>query len=118
MTELQRLAKTCNFGNYLESVIRDQFVCGLRDTKTQQELLSIPDLTAQIALCKAHAAETVYKETCTMKDSSCNKVTFNISIAKTCYHCGYADHVAASYKFKTAQCNVCQKIGHLVRVYV
>ena len=116
MTELRRLAKTCNFGNYLESAIRDQFVCGLRDTKTQQELLCIPDLTAQTALRKARAAEAVYKETRTMRDSSCNKVTFNISTAKTCYRCGNADHVAASCKYKTAQCNVCQKIGHLARV--
>ena len=35
ITELRRLAKTCNFGDYLESAIRDQFVCGLGDTKTQ-----------------------------------------------------------------------------------
>ena len=94
MTELRRLAKTCNFGNYLESAIRDQFVCGLRDTKTQQELFCIPDLTAQTALRKARAAEAVYKETRTMRDSSCNEVTFNISTAKTCYCCGNADHVA------------------------
>ena len=116
MAELWRLAKTCNFGNYLESAIRDQFVCGLRDTKTQQELLCVPDLTAQTALRKARAAEAIYKETCTIKDSSCNEVTFNISTEKTCYHCGNTDHVAASYKFKTVQCNACQKIFHLARV--
>ena len=28
MAELRSLAKTCNFGEYLESAIRDQFVCG------------------------------------------------------------------------------------------
>ena len=44
MAELRSLAKTCNFGEYLESAIRDQFVCGLRDTKCQQELLCQTDL--------------------------------------------------------------------------
>ena len=85
-------------------------MCGLRDTKTQQELLCVPDLTAQTTLCKACTAEAVYKETRTMKDSSCNEVMFNISTAKTCYRCGNTDHVAASCKFKTAQCNACQKM--------
>ena len=115
MTELQRLAKTCNFGNYLESVIRDQFVCGLRDTKTQQELLCVPELTVKTASSKAWAGETIYKETRTMKESSCSEVMFSIT-AKTCYCCGNADHVAANCRFKTVKCNVCQKIGHMARV--
>ena len=51
MTELRRLAKTCNFGNYLESAIRDQFVCGLCDLKTQRELLCISTTG-----CCTHAA--------------------------------------------------------------
>ena len=29
MAELWRLAKTCNFGDYLDTAIRDQFVCRL-----------------------------------------------------------------------------------------
>ena len=39
VAELRRLAKTCNFGGYLETAIRDQFGCGLRDLKCQKELL-------------------------------------------------------------------------------
>ena len=35
MAELRRLAKTCNFGQYLETALRDQFVCGLQDEKCQ-----------------------------------------------------------------------------------
>ena len=56
MTEFQHLAKPCNYENYLESVIRDQFVCGLQDAKTQRELLCVLDLMVQIALRKALAA--------------------------------------------------------------
>ena len=116
MTELRRLAKTCNFGNYLELAIRDQFVCGLRDIKTQRELLCISDLTVQIALRKARAAETVYKETQTMKDGTCSAETVSISTAKVCYRCGKTDHGAATCKYKSAKCHACQKIGHLARV--
>jgi len=34
LAELRRLAKYCNFGNYLDTALRDQLVCGLRDRKT------------------------------------------------------------------------------------
>ena len=63
VAELRRLVKTCNFSNYLDTPFRDQFVCGLRDKQCQQELLGIPELTADIALQKAAAAEMVSKET-------------------------------------------------------
>ena len=59
IAELRQLAKTCNFGNYLDTVIHDQFVCGLRDKKCQQEFLDIWELTADIALQKVAAAEVV-----------------------------------------------------------
>ena len=68
MSELRSLAKSCNFGAYLKTVLRDQFVCGLRDTKCQQELLSIADLTVEIAPRRAQAAEVVALETKSMKE--------------------------------------------------
>ena len=82
MSELRQLAKTCNFGNYLESAIRDQFLCRSRDARTQRELLCIPNLTAQVALRKACAAEAVYKETQGMKDSTGNFVALSVTSSK------------------------------------
>ena len=55
-TALRRLAKTCNFGQYCDTALRDQFVCGLHDRKCQRELLSTQDLTLETAIQKATAA--------------------------------------------------------------
>ena len=52
MSELRLLAKTCNFGNYLDTALRDQFVCGLKDPRIQRELLCTQDLTVSQALEK------------------------------------------------------------------
>ena len=70
MAALRCLAKTCNFGQYLETALCDQFVCGLRDEKCQQELLSVQDLMAAIALQMATAAEAVSKETQAMRETT------------------------------------------------
>jgi len=39
IAELKTLVKICNFGAYLETAIRDQFVCGLKEPKFQWEPL-------------------------------------------------------------------------------
>ena len=62
VAELRRLSKTCNFGGYLDTALRDQLVCGLNDRKTQKELLCIKNLTLTLATDKARAAETVNRE--------------------------------------------------------
>ena len=63
MGQLRRLGRTCNFGAYLETALRDQFVCGLSDVKCQRDLLCDAALTAETALKKARASEVVLKET-------------------------------------------------------
>ena len=122
MNRLSSLCLNCadwrklDFGDYLESAIRDQFVCGLRDSTTQWELLCVPDLTALVALHKARAAEAVYKETQGMKDTTGRVAALRVSSSKACFRCGKSDHVATNCKFKTAKCHECQKVGHLPRV--
>ena len=64
-----------------------------------------------IALCKAHAAEIVYKDTQTVKDSTSNAEIVSISTVKACYCCGKADHGAAACKFKTTKCHAFRKLG-------
>ena len=62
MSELHKLAKSCNFDNYLNTALHVQFVCGLRDTRIQQELLSVKDLTVTRALEKAQAIKAASRE--------------------------------------------------------
>ena len=46
VVNLRRLAKMCNFGQYLDTTLQDQLVCRLRD----QDLLCISDLTLAVAI--------------------------------------------------------------------
>ena len=61
--QLRRLGQTCNFGAYLETVLQDQFVCGLSDVNCQRDLLCDAAVAAETALKKARASEVVLKET-------------------------------------------------------
>ena len=36
MSGLKQLASTCNFSGYLDTALRDQFVCGIRDQRMQR----------------------------------------------------------------------------------
>ena len=38
MIELRKLARLCNFGNFLEQALRDRFVCGLAKASLQKRL--------------------------------------------------------------------------------
>ena len=58
---LRHLASTCNFGEFLNRSLRDQFVCGIRNPATRKNLLS-EDRTFQQALEVAIADEIAAKE--------------------------------------------------------
>ena len=62
ISELRKSAKMCNFATYLNTALRDQFVCGLRDPHIQCELLPIRDLTVTTVLDKSQAMEAASME--------------------------------------------------------
>ena len=114
LAELRKLAKHCNFGNYLDTALRDQLVCGLRDRKTQRELLCTPNLTLAMASEKARATETATRETQQLNPSPAT--THNLAqrgVGKECHRCGKVGHTADSCIHKDKRCHYCKKVGHL-----
>lgn len=57
MTALRKLAINCNFGGYLNTALRNQFVFGLRSTSIQNRLLESDEVTIESALRTAQAME-------------------------------------------------------------
>jgi len=107
VANLKRLAKTYNFGQYSNTALHDQLVCGLHDHKCQWDLLSISDLTLEVALQKATAAESADKGSkhihAAMKSGQPFRKQLHMMIAqsKTCYRCDRSSHQP---KFWSATC--------------
>ncbi|XP_035245407.1 uncharacterized protein LOC118211929 isoform X2 [Anguilla anguilla] len=59
---LKKLAEHCEFGDYLDEVMRDRFVCGLRNEAIQQRLLTEKSLTFRKAVEVAVSVDTVTRE--------------------------------------------------------
>ena len=45
MAELRRLSKHCDFGDYLDTALRDQLVCGIYHETVQRKILAESELT-------------------------------------------------------------------------
>ena len=62
VASLKELAHTCEFGTNLNDMLRDRFVTGLSNTKTQHSLLAEADLTFAKAFEIATAREVAQKD--------------------------------------------------------
>ncbi|KAL5475945.1 hypothetical protein EMCRGX_G025825 [Ephydatia muelleri] len=74
IAELRRLSATCDFGGYLNEVLRDRFVCGLSNEATQKRLLTEQSLDLAKALEVAQAMEAAQKNALQFKDLSVGRV--------------------------------------------
>eukprot|EP00731_Ephydatia_muelleri_P006252 Em0003g500a len=74
IAELRRLSATCDFGGYLNEVLRDRFVCGLSNEATQKRLLTEQNLDLAKALGVAQAMEAAQKNALQFKDLSVGRV--------------------------------------------
>ena len=63
MAELCRLAKACQFRNFLEDALTDQFICRLQATHDQKQLLSEENLPVNRALEIAQSMEVAEDST-------------------------------------------------------
>ncbi|XP_049528978.1 uncharacterized protein LOC125947746 [Dermacentor silvarum] len=136
---LKRLAAECNFGTSadaeanqtilpLEIMLRDRFVCGLRNEQVQQRLFAEKDLTFTKAFDIALRAENAVEdqrnvkaefkeihEACTSISKTENQGHSSTSCQKKKERCWRCDtqHSPDTCKFQTASCNYCKKRGHI-----
>ncbi|KHJ42002.1 zinc knuckle, partial [Trichuris suis] len=93
VAELRRLSEHCNFGNGLDTVLRDRFVCGISDEELQRRLLAEQVATFDAALKGALRRKRH---------------------GWRCYRCE-GQHDAQTCRFKSERCRYCQKFGHMER---
>ena len=126
VASLRKLAVHCNFESYLDTALRDQFVCGLYDIKCQKELLCMSTLSLQEAVQHARAYEAVARESAAIhpahprsaEDPLPHQVEF-VSAGfrdKACFRCGGKDHLANRCRFSRAVCFSCGVRGHVAAV--
>ncbi|XP_043217322.1 uncharacterized protein LOC122379303 isoform X2 [Amphibalanus amphitrite] len=143
VAELRVMAGRCDFGNTMDLMLRDRFVCGLYDQVLQKRLLSEEDsLTFERAQKIALAVETAAKgsrqlttEQPSRDSREVNRVearSFNPPpppagrkqrptppppnryVKRDCYRCG-GSHSPQMCRFKGYRCHSCGALGHLSR---
>ena len=76
VSELRGLAQFCNYGDSLQTMLRDRLVCGINDESIQRRLLAETALTFKKALELAQGMETVAKNVREMQNHAVSKKTF------------------------------------------
>ena len=104
----------------MKTALHDQFVCGLKDTRCQQELLTIANLTIELAQQKAQAVEVIALETKSVKELEKEGATLQEDevhiLHVTCYRHGKEGHKASDCRHKKTKCHTCHKTGYLAKV--
>ena len=121
---LRNLAEHCEYGDTLETMLRDRIACGIRDEKIQRHLLVEKKLTFQKAYEIATAMEVTMKNMTVLQESkeseSVNKVTVQAEGTDghrrprrlVCFRCG-GNHSAQTCRFKDLNCYYCKQKGHI-----
>ena len=132
---LRKAAEHCNYGESLSEMLRDRLVCGITNSAVQKRLLAEKELTLERAVSLAQAVEIAEKgskdlhapptgKTTTTPDADLFKVNPGVpkkaedktfDALKKCYRCG-GKHLASQCRFKSEQCHICHKRGHIARV--
>ncbi|XP_055590407.1 uncharacterized protein LOC129742525 [Uranotaenia lowii] len=146
LTDLEKLAQTCNFGDHLDTALRNQFVFGLSNRVIQSRLLEVRDLTLAKAKDIAFGMEMSQRGTNEMKGlvptsavqqiehgkrkfkksnvprqpvsptTSKDKPSASLEGGAKCYRCGDSKHFANTCKYQSTKCRACGKKGHLAKV--
>lgn len=124
VAELRRMAATCEFGDQLQTSLRDRIVCGLRNESMQRRLLTEPDLTLDKTLTIVQGMEAAEENAKSLRGSTTEAEVHKVEsqtergpgIGKPCYRCGKKNHPASKCRFVEATCHFCKKKGHIASV--
>ena len=115
VAELCKLTINCDFGDYLEEVLRDRFICGLRSEPAQKQFLTEAELTFKRAVEMAKGIEAVDKKSQQFKKAESvkvNKFTCNSKPSQLCYRCGKQGHSPSDFYLKRQYVAVMEKRPH------
>ena len=109
-----------NLGNYLEEVLRDCFVCGLRYTKA-----ALSRNRFNTGSCHWHCKEygsSRWENAATIRSKKAdstevNKLKCNSTPAQSCYCCDKPDHTPSTCHFKEGLCRKCGKKARIAKVW-
>jgi transposase InsO family protein len=135
MSRIKQLAANCEYGAAYERIVKDKFICGVRNEKLRAHLINDATITTSaLALSRALAREA--SDTAAHSMSSCNYVynpkrnddkfqrnnsssssksygsKDNRKASNTCTRCKLRGHEASTCKTK---CNYCSKEGHIAK---
>ncbi|XP_055526941.1 uncharacterized protein K02A2.6-like [Wyeomyia smithii] len=138
LTALRRIAVTCNFGNYLETALRNQLVFGMKSNDIRARLLERRQLTladardvavgmelslkggAEIegayAKQEVHALHNQQGKAKHKKVGGSSQSSGKPASDLQCYRCGDKSHVAKKCRHLNTVCSYCKIKGHLERV--
>ena len=125
LASLRELAKTCEFGELEDEMLRDQIVEKCHSKRLKERLLAQDDLDLVKTVKIARSSENAIKETRLLSGAETKDLPININRLdgqqnlqqkKSCYRCGDTGHRAAECRALNKKCNNCQKQGHLARV--
>lgn len=140
--QLKKLASTCNFGNFLDDALRDQFLCGLKSSHILSKLLAEGDsLTFPKALELSLVLENADRNVRSLHPEK--QMTYEVSYVRggkpshkgfaaqsavkpksfdarngnkqKCYRCGKL-HDIKTCPYVDYTCFSCQKKGHLANM--
>ncbi|XP_058817327.1 uncharacterized protein K02A2.6-like [Topomyia yanbarensis] len=142
LVSLRRIAVTCNFGDYLDTALRNQLVFGIKRNDIRSRLLERRILTLQEARDIAVSMELSRKGGAEIEGNLAKQEVFalrrmkgksakNIEISEkgksstnvhpnagkvSCFRCGDKSHLANACKHRETVCSFCKIKGHLAKV--
>ncbi|KAK8780363.1 hypothetical protein V5799_018295 [Amblyomma americanum] len=134
ITDLRRLAKDCSFEKFLDRMLRDRIVCGIRDEQALRHMLSQQKLSLAEVEAFSQAAEAAETNVRAMQERSFNDngaANFvqkhrrnpqksgrghgSMTESTQCGRCG-SNHGSEVCRHKKATCHKCGMKGHLARM--